>query len=219
MFVYNAMMTCLGWSPTYMFIISRVFSYHWMSLWAPNSNPTLWCCHNGQKQQHPISFLQRSLPPTQNVTKLQSDSKTVTKRDIRSDSMAFDCCRDGSGSVERTDTLSADFRACASSRTQTRHIKHTSNIVVQILIWYFNGGSSPVYATLYQINTLTADFRACATLRTQSRHMKRTSHISVEILITVIISHTLSWLWKWFACQICGKHLPMHIYVYICNLS
>ena len=56
--------------------------------------------------------------------------------------MAFACCRDGSGSVERTDTLSADFRACALLRTQTRHIKHTSNIVVEILILIINGSSS-----------------------------------------------------------------------------
>ena len=39
MFAYNAIMTCLEWSPTY-HIISRLFSYHWMSLWAPNPYPT-----------------------------------------------------------------------------------------------------------------------------------------------------------------------------------
>ena len=79
--------------------------------------------------------------------------------------------------------------------------------------WFDISTVVPLYALLYQINTLTVDFRACATFRTQSRHMKRTSHIIVEILITVTIWHTLSWLWKWFASQLCGKHLPLHIYL------
>ena len=77
-------------------------------------------------------------------------------------------------------TLSAYFRACAPRRTQTRHIKHTSNFVVEILILIM---VAPMYATLYQINTLSADFRACASSRTQTRHIKPTSHFFVEVLI------------------------------------
>ena len=79
--------------------------------------------------------------------------------------------------------------------------------------WFDISTVAPVYALSYQINTLTVDFRACATLRTQTRHMKRTSHIIVEILITVTNWHTLSWLWKWCASQLCCNHLPLHIYL------